>query len=354
LKKILKNKLNLLFAVFFLVQVLGLLYSEDIDFGLKRVSIMLPILFLPAILSVEVLNKKHVNFILSVTTYAILIIFLSYIFIHVFVDGRDINTFVHFTVEEKLGISQFYLIFLLLIPILTTINSIRNNENKTINSLLLMVTFGISFLLGSKTMFVFMFLIWVVLMVNSFKLSKTKGLIVLILGFLVFALVSQLNIVQQRVSVFVKTTDLDLETITTKNSFTITKNTFEHRVLISSIALTQISETLPFGVGTGDYQQILYKQYEKLNFKAALVTNLNTHNQYLEEFLKTGVLGGFLFIILMIALLAKTRKKQRFYPYFVIFFSLACLVESFLVRQHGIVIFAFIIPFFLYYDKTNQ
>ncbi|MFT4781251.1 MAG: O-antigen ligase [Psychroserpens sp.] len=353
LKQIAKNKLNILFVLFFLVQVIGLLYSEDLDFGLKRVAVMTPLFFLPAILSVEVILKRQFDFILYLTSCIIITIFMGYLFLHVVIDHRDINTFVHFTIEKKLGISQFYLIFLLLIPIMTMINSIRNNQNKTLNTSLLLVTIGISFLLGNKTMFVFVFLIWIMLIVISFKHKKRTGLIVLVLGLTLFTAVSQLSIVKQRIGVLVKTTDLDFETIKTKNSFTITKNTFEHRLLINNISLSEIIENLPFGVGTGDYQKTMQEQYEKLNFKAAQSTNLNCHNQYLSEFLKTGILGGGLFLLIMIVSYSKIKHEQRFYPYFLVFFSLACLVESFLVRQHGIVIFAFIIPLFLYNDNKD-
>ncbi|MCL5127260.1 hypothetical protein M4I23_02485 [Algibacter sp. L4_22] len=142
-----------------------------------------------------------------------------------------------------------------------------------------------------------------------------------------------------------------METIITKNSFTQTKNTAEHRVLIDYLAIKEIMATLPFGVGTGDFQEALNKQYNTVNFKVAIKNKFNNHNQYLAEFLKTGVLGGVLFLMLVFTLW-KT-KKSRMGFYFVLLFSIGCLVESYLDRQHGIVIFACIIPFFLNQNSNS-
>jgi len=156
-------------------------------------------------------------------------------------------------------------------------------------------------------------------------------------------------VIKNRANVFLKTTDFDIKTIITKNKYTQTKNTAEHRVLIDYLVLNEIVKSLPFGVGTGDYQDILNIQYERINFKVAKINQLNTHNQYLCEFMKTGVLGGLVFILIIFNLWKKSQNHIGFY--FVLMFSLGCLVESYLDRQHGVVIFAFIIPFILKIDN---
>jgi hypothetical protein len=162
----------------------------------------------------------------------------------------------------------------------------------------------------------------------------------------------QTPILKDRFNVFIKTTDLNLATIITKNKYTQTKNTFEHRLLINYLSLKEIGKSLPLGVGTGDFQSALNKQYKTINFKAALKGKLNNHNQYLSEFLKTGFLGGILFLWLLFCLFKKIKTKQFFYPFILTFFSFACVVESYLDRQHGVVIFAVLIPFLYILDKS--
>ena len=71
----------------------------------------------------------------------------------------------------------------------------------------------------------------------------------MIIGCVCLFAVTQTPILKDRLNVFIKTTDLNLETIITKNKYTQTKNTFEHRLLINYLALKEIGQSLPFGVG---------------------------------------------------------------------------------------------------------
>lgn len=346
LQAIKKNKVALLFGLFFLAQFVGIFYSEDLGFAIIRTKIMLPLLFLPAILSVEQLEEKTYNQLLNFLKYVIPLVFIYYLLIHYYYDGRLLNTFVHFTIKEKLKVSQFYLIFILMVPVIEALKQLYKSKQKIMNSLVLLVSMGILMLLGNKTVLVFLFFLGLGFSYNLWGVNKKATILSAVGIFIVIASASQIPIIKNRVNVFLKTTDLSMKTIITKNSFTYTKNTAEHRVLIDYLASKEIINSLPFGVGTGDYQQALNKQYEKVNFKAALgVGGYNTHNQYLSEFLKTGVFGGFLFIALLMALWKSPKRSMGFY--FLLFFTLGCFVESYLVRQHGVVILAFMIPFLI-------
>jgi len=347
------EKTNMLFMLLFVAQIIGIFYSENTDFAITRATVMLPLLFLPAILSVEKFTKKEFNFIISICKITIILPFIYFILLHLIWDKRNISTFVHFTISNNLGISQFYLIFILFIPVIASISALIDKQKTFFHLVLLSISLGIIFLLGNKTSAIFVVLFWIMLIVQTYNRKKTKALIPIVTGVLIFVLALQLPIVNQRLDVFRKTVDFNLETVITKNSFTITKNTFEHRLLIDYLALHEILDSLPFGVGTGDFQAALNAQYQRINFKAALDANYNAHNQYISEFLKTGILGGTIFVILIILLLKKINRHQKYYAYFITFFSLACLVESYLDRQHGIVIFAFLIPFLLYNDNHD-
>lgn len=346
------NKVVLLYALFFLAQVIGICYSYNISLALKRTTVMLPLLFLPAILSVEKLEYSKFNQLLCILKYVIPSTFILYVMIHYFVDGRTLNTFVHFTVKEKIKVSQFYLAFILMVPIFETLRQIKINNTRVSNYILLITTLLIVMLLGNKTTVLFLSIVCLGF-INSLRKSNKKRtfLIAMVLSLGVFVALIQVPVIKNRVSVFLKTTDFNINTIITKNSFTHTKNTAEHRVLIDYLSVKEIIKSFPFGVGTGDYQQALNSQYKKVNFKAALKSEYNNHNQYLSEFLKTGIIGGSLFIMLLIVLWKLPKNNLSFY--FLLFFTLGCLVESYLVRQHGVVIFAFIIPF-LIHNKVEQ
>jgi|GEM_PF-2186444 len=346
LQELKKNKIVLLCVLFFLAQLVGVFYSDDSNLAIKRTLVMLPLLFLPAILSTEKLEKTMYNKLLRFLKYVIPLVFIYYLVVHYFIDGRVLSTFVHFTIKEKLKVSQFYLVFILIIPIIEVLRQLQKSQLIVKNSVVLIFTLGVVLLLGNKTSLVFLSLLCIGFVYNLWRTNKKMAVFSLIGLCILTTAVLQVPIIKNRVNVFLRTTDLSMETIVTKNSFTHTKNTAEHRVLIDYLAVKEIVNSLPFGVGTGDYQQALNKQYKAVNFKAALKGGgYNTHNQYLSEFLKTGVFGGVLFILLLLALWKTPKRRMGFY--FLLFFSLGCLVESYLVRQHGVVILAFIIPFLI-------
>lgn len=353
LKALKTHKASLLFVAFFLVQCIGYFYSEDKEFALRRIVVMLPLCLIPPVMFLESITKKDALRLLCFLKYSIVITFIGLIIGHVFILKRTLNTFVHFTIEEQLGVSQFYIAFIVFLPILISFKSILEQKQLILHTILLCISVGVLFLLGNKTILFFLFASWIYFITSLFLKRKQKSAyFLMIIGCVCLFAAMKTPILKDRINVFIKTTDLNLETIITKNKYTQTKNTFEHRLLINYLALKEIGQSLPFGVGTGDFQNTLSKQYKKINFKAAIKGKLNNHNQYLSEFLKTGFLGGILFLWLLFSLFKKIKTKQSFYPFILTFFSSACVVESYLDRQHGVVIFAFLIPFFYVLDKS--
>jgi O-antigen ligase len=349
------NKVTLIFMLFFAVQCIGYFYSQDKSFALRRIEVMLPLLFAPAIIFTESITFKNANKLLSFLKYAIVTTFVLLLLSHVFILKRTTSVFVHFTVEDQLGISQFYLAFIVMLPILITLKAILEKQQLITNTILLSVSIGILLLLGNKTSLFFVVLLGITYTVLLIiRKQNKKALFLLGISIISIVTASQTEIVKNRLEVFVKTTNLDLETIITKNKYTETKNTFEHRLLINYLASKEIIKALPFGVGTGDFQSVLNTQYKNVNFKRGISGQLNNHNQYLSEFLKTGILGGFTFLFLLFLLFKKINKKQFFYPVFLSFFIIACSFESYLFRQHGVIIFAFIIPFLYKIDELNN
>lgn len=350
-----KHKIVILFALLFLAQCIGYFYSENKAFAIRRIEVMLPLLFAPVVIFTETITQKNKEALLNFIKYAITLTFIGLIFSHVFILKKNLNTFVHFTIEEQLGISQFYLSFIIILPILIALKAIFEKKALLLNITLLLVLTGTLLLLGNKTALFFLTLLGGIYILLLFKRKQaTKAVFLTVIALFGLLAVSQTNIVKNRLEVFVKTTDLELETIITKNKFTQTKNTFEHRILINYLAGQEIIKTFPFGVGTGDFVEVLTKRYQGINFKRGISGKLNNHNQYMSEFLKTGILGGLTFILLLYFLLKNTDKKQFFYPVFIWFFIVACFFESYLYRQHGVIILAFLIPFLYKIEELNN
>ena len=355
-KTLKNNKIVIFYVLFFLAQLLGMCYTQNTTTGWMKIQKFLPVFFLPLIAFSEKFSRKQ--FILNVEFLKVFftLIFIMYLIFHVFVENQPIGTFVFIVINNKLGMSQFYLAVILLIPFLHCLNQIEHKENRGYNLILSIFFFFCLIILKNKTT---IFILGLTLLFkaflflkNKFTVIKTIGIVSLLIGVFLSTIFFVPGL-KKKFAILVKTTDFNIETIITKNKVTHTKNTLEHRVLINNIALKEIKKSFLFGVGTGDYLDLLYFNYKKIYFKQGIRERYNNHNQYFSEFLKTGVFGGVLFIVLIFLLLKSASNKDVFFVYLIMFFSVACFFESYLERQHGILIFSFILPLFLKFDKKK-
>ncbi|WP_350286767.1 O-antigen ligase family protein [uncultured Croceitalea sp.] len=109
-----------------------------------------------------------------------------------------------------------------------------------------------------------------------------------------------------------------------------------------------------FGSGTGDIDDEMYEAYKKLNKTYFLKYPANTHNQYLDYFIRYGILG-FLIIILSFGFyfFMAIKHNQHVYLGFLVLVAMCCLTENILNRQFGIVFFFFFNSFFLLICQTD-
>lgn len=356
LNKAFKNKFVWLSILYCVVQFIGLIYSKNIELGLKQVNHALPFLILPIIALTEKVSKNNLLTLLEIIKYWTVAIMLFFICYHLFVVQRTIQTIVDFTINEISSTSQLYPSALLIMTIIITVKQILNNQKRVLNILIALFCLYCLLLLSSRIAILTLIIAFSYIILNQTKRVRIMKRILLLIGALLMFSISIYNVprIKQKVDVFYKTIDFDMDVILTKNSITRTKNTIEHRVLVYYTASKAIIKALPFGYGTGDYQVALNNGYEEIKFKIGKEEKFDTHNQFLEEFLKTGILGGFIFLALMITLLKFTRKNNYLIISMIIFSIIGCLFDSFLARQHGVLFIAFFVPFFFYNYKINN
>jgi O-antigen ligase len=107
------------------------------------------------------------------------------------------------------------------------------------------------------------------------------------------------------------------------------------------------------GVGPGDTQDELQKCYqldEDKNWALLYRPDFqyNAHSQYLQTFIDLGIVGLLLFLAtLVVAAFIAIKHYDYLFLSFVVLFSFACLTESMLELNKGIVFFSFFISLFL-------
>jgi O-antigen ligase len=110
-----------------------------------------------------------------------------------------------------------------------------------------------------------------------------------------------------------------------------------------------------WGVGTGDSQDQLNAIYREHNLYSGNGTpqdvgyqEYDTHNQYMETFLKLGLLGvGYLLFYVIAHLRQSIKKNHLLYAAFLLLFIIFSCTETTLQTNKGIFFFAFFNCLFL-------
>ena len=131
-------------------------------------------------------------------------------------------------------------------------------------------------------------------------------------------------------------------------------NGTNERINVLNCSKEVISQNWLMGVGTGDSQTSLVSCYSTYDYSTALRKKLNTHNQYLCNLLRNGVLGLFSLFPLFIFLLKKGSKKDLLPFYMALFFGICFLTENLLSRQIGIITVYFFSCFIIFSKKEYE
>lgn len=109
------------------------------------------------------------------------------------------------------------------------------------------------------------------------------------------------------------------------------------------------------GYGAYDAELELQKKFSAENFRRAYFLKLNAHNQYLQTFLESGVLGLFFLLLILLFFLYNTKADKN-KLLFLILICLSLLTESYFRRFNGVLFFCYFYFFFLSIEikkKTN-
>jgi O-antigen ligase len=109
-----------------------------------------------------------------------------------------------------------------------------------------------------------------------------------------------------------------------------------------------------FGYGPGNTQEVLNECYAS-NSSVLLDKIYNSHNQYLDVLLKTGIFGLLMFLSFLIINYVKAKENKNFIvTYILIFYCIIFIIENILLRQSGIILFYFFITFFNKVDSLKH
>lgn len=340
-KKVFQNKWLYVYWSFFWLHTLGYFFSNNKTEALTGIETKLTFFILPFLVfgveyKLDEFKKIKKAFVLS-SLFLLLFCVLRAIYLLItqkayFFFYSDFTFFIH------PSYFAMYLLFSIMILLIEGNLWVRNNM-QVINTLLIGVFLIGVFLASSKMGIISTLILFpVALAFKLYQLGYKKTIVaVFISTILTVVFLYQLfpNKFERFNNAFSVTTSNKQIDLTSTESTAV-------RVLIWDEAVDIIKQNCLLGTTVGDANDELYKAYRKKGLTGALEKKLNAHNQYLQTFIGTGILGFTLLLLLTFGMgVFAFFKKHYLLLCFSVIITLNFLVESMLQAQVGFLFFVF-------------
>lgn len=354
-KMVFSNKWAIILLSFFLIHVISAFFSINKSEALSSIEIKLCFFAFPVLIFSSSFNELQIKQIaiafVSGCFISTLFCLLRAVYLY-YVSHFNAFFYSEFTYFSHPSYFSMHLIFAQLIVMLYYKKwlfhlSYLNVKIGVITVLFLTGIYLCSSKMGLITAFILIpSTLFMLLYSNGYK----KALLVLSLSFVVILLVSyQLfptPFERFKVALSVTSSSQEIDKTATESTAV--------RILIWEQAIRIIKQNWIFGLSPGDVNDALYHAYEESGLTGAMNKKLNAHNQFLQTFLGTGIIGIVLLTIVTAWLIVLgVLKRNKILMLFGVLITLNFLVESMLQAQAGFVFFSFFVCFLLQYDLSK-
>jgi len=346
------NKSLFLILFFYIIHVVGVLYSTNKDIAAFDVEIKLSLFIFPLLmLFVADLIVKNYNNILRLFFIIISLFSLSLLVNAIinFINTKNINDVIYTNFSVLLHPSYFamYLIFAMIV----SFYAYKKVICKSIIIPIISIFINIMALLfsDSKSGYVGAILVFLYLLISL--LYKKSKLYTVISVFILLILGVVLVKTNQRLQIMLNVTENYNKIINNPNTY---KESTGLRILSWNATIDAIKENPIFGVGTGDIKPVLLKKYEDLNYQKNIEIKMNVHNQFLETWLGQGVVGFILLLLVfIIPFIEAIKRKNIILQAFLLLVFINFLFESMLNTQAGTIFFGFFYSFLVVVNNED-
>ena len=377
---IVKNPIVLIFSLFFLLHLFGIIYSMDKQIAWFNIEKKISLFAVPIMLASITLKKEDVKKLFRVfliTCLVATLVCLGVAFRKAYLVSPTFNfdsygnfSFYSFNpqasniwmfisyIELASGIGMhpaylsLYLSFCVLLILHFYLPSFAEfTRLKKVLLMALLLYLGIFILFLSSRIMIFAFLVISLYGLNQF-LKATPPLIRL-MSSLIFIFLFSSAVYLNPVSRFRSYQEVISTWPYIKPGLQTQSTTI--RASLWSVSVKSISKTnWLFGVGTGDVQHLISETSESNNVSNILRTN-DPHNQYLHTLLGLGALGlSTLLICFAWPALISYKTGNYLYLGFIFLFSILCLTETAMELQKGIIFYSLFNSLILFHYKPAQ
>lgn len=319
------------------VYTFGLINTSNTSYGLTFLSKNLSFLAFPLIffsLGKYIIQEKlYKSFLLGLSLTNV---YLIYLFFYNFNFGTKFYMIVTLDIYHSTYLGMYNL-FAFWVCIFYFIK----NSKKIY--LLLAVFFIISAILTSaRIIFILSILSIVFSILFTVKSNLKRVIAILFTGFISVSFILTIPSFKQKFNQFLEVEKIGFD----RNNYRSISSRFGK----IEASLEVIKNNLWFGTGTGDVKDELVKEYKKMNFVMGYKYRYNPHNQFLENLVRNGLIGGSICILVIyfLPMYISIRQKNILLTAFIFIVCGVSLTESILDLHKGITFYVFFITLMIY------
>ncbi|MEO6490730.1 MAG: hypothetical protein ABIO04_12375 [Ferruginibacter sp.] len=367
----LKNAFLISCCLFYLLQATGLLFGPGLQENSKELVLKSGIIFIPfAICCNYYLDEitrnslmKYFIWILAAALFYCLLAAVQNFYSH----HRSDVFFYHKLViplKHHHAVQVSIIVFSAVVYLLEAVKRSAYVLNRKVDLLLLFYFTVCIILLSSKLIIAFTIVTFLYYLVNALRKRKKGRPIVLFTLFAATAMMAAVILTTNKVSQrFNEIISGDIALVQQKNfDPNVYFNGLQFRVLQLRFVKEILTENNAWLTGvSANAQKLLDKKYRDTNmFIGEPGSNehgfigYNTHNQFLESILQSGIIGLIFFCLIILSMIWLTLKRKDPELTFMATLLIAyCLNESVFENQYGIILFTFY-PMFFYAGRSTD
>lgn len=347
---ILKNKVSMSIALYFILTFLSLLYTSDMSSGWKGIEIKFSMIAFPIFLPIIFFNTKSINreLIIKVLTgsavsYAILSFLRAtylYLTIGETINFTSVNLGFRLFQEGPFVHPTYVSIYFVILILIWGKRIIDEGINKTSSLWGLMLLFFLVFIFFSSSKAGILLAVLAIILLLIYFAKKNKKIIQALVLFALFSIVGIIGINNSSL----KTRFIDAYQEMTKehnNPVSYVQSTGA-RIWVWKSTIEVIKENPILGVGVGDTRNELTKKYKEIGIVSESILKLDSHQQYLQTAATIGIVGLISLLLIFASLFYYCRQQSHFillgFTLTYIFFG---FTESMFETQGGIIFFTF-------------
>jgi O-antigen ligase len=331
---------------FFSILLIGLLYSKDLTVGFRQIETSLSFVGIPIFVyaisdfTKEKLNQACYAFIIGVLAACLICIGYA---VFVFYETSNIQAFFYNKLTLPIDSHPTYFAYFLIFAITYLLYTLYYEHMKISAKLVsacVVFLFIILLLTGGQTVFISLLLVFSFFILKYLlgEKSKKETLVVSMVVAMILLMFTTIITFQNNDKLFL---------VSGQNDY------WERMILWESAIHANLNPL--FGVGTGDYNDVLNEYYRSHSLAKFAANSFNSHNQFIQIYFSNGVLGLIGFLILLGRPLYLSVKSQNLLGILVFFpFLIYGITEVFLGRYQGVAFFGVLNQIFITHSNFSE